>query len=382
VGDLPGDVTPLGNGNYVVISRAVGGAVTWGSGSTGVDGAVSAANSLVGTAGSSVTPLSNSNYVVASPNWNANRGAVTWISGTTGQTLNSSGFITPQNSLVGTAGDAGLGFVGENTTSQTFLAAFVRDGGGRVTAGIVDTNRLTFALAQSQTLTLTPDFLTRTVNTGTDVVLQASNDITIEDPITVDAAGKGGALTIQAGRSIILNASISTDNGPLTLIANDTLANGVVDSQRDPGNAFITMAGRTELNTGTGPLNIQMRDGAGRTYTGSRAINLQTINAGAVSVINNGPSTGSDVILGAVTSDGPQTYSSPNGTTFVGGNLTAADNPITFTDSVVVDDRLRIGSVRPARRTCKPRAEILSEMWNTTARVPCNWPAHSIFPGR
>jgi len=342
VGDGPGGVTPFANGNYAVTSWALGGAVTWGSGSTGVNGAVSTANSLVGTGGSSVTRLSNSNYVVASPNWSANRGAVTWVSGTTGQTLNSNGFITPQNSLVGTAGNAGLGFVGENTTSQTFLAAFVIEGSGRLTSSFVDPNQLSYNRGQSQTVTITPGFLTNTLNTGTDVTLQASNDITIEDPIIVRAGGKGGALTLQAGRSIILNASISTDNGSLTLIANDTLANGVVDSQRDPGNAFITMAGRTQLNTGTGRLNIELRNGAGRTYTGSRSINLQTITAGSVKVVNNGPSTGSDVILGPVTSNGPQTYSSPNGTTFVSGNVTAADSPITFADSVVVDDRLRI----------------------------------------
>jgi hypothetical protein len=96
-------------------------------------------------------------------------------------------------------------------------------------------------------VTLTPDFLTRTLNTGTAVVLQASNDITIDDPIIVNAGGKGGTLTLQAGRSIIINANIRTDNGALTLIANDTVASGVIDAQRDAGNAVITMAGGTVL---------------------------------------------------------------------------------------------------------------------------------------
>ena len=63
----------------------------------------------------------------------------------------------------------------------------------------------------------------------------------------------------------MLNASISTDNGPLTLIANDELANGVVDAERDPGNAVITMAPGTSLDTGSGPLTVQLRDGAGLT---------------------------------------------------------------------------------------------------------------------
>jgi hypothetical protein len=357
IGSNPNDlvghfsVTSLSNGNYVVRSSEWNGnrgAVTWGDGGTGVSGIVSVANSLVGSNPNDyvgdfgVTPLNNGNYLVHSPEWHAHRGAVTFVDGTGGRTLDGDGVITPQNSIVGQTADAGLRYVAPDSASQSFLAPFVTEGSGRVAVGLVDPNQFNYTRAQSQTITLTPDFLTGTLNTGTDVVLEASNDITVEDPITVNAGGKGGALTLQAGRSIILNASISSDNGPLTLIANDTLANGVVDLQRDPGNAFITMAGRTELNTSTGPLNIELRNGAGRTYTSSRSINLQTINAGSVNVVNNGPSSGSDVILGPVTSNGQQTYSSRNGTTFVSGNLTAADNPITFTDSVVVDERLRI----------------------------------------
>ena len=75
------------------------GAVTWGSGTTGVSGAVSAANSLVGatsfdqvglggSGGTGVVALDNGNYVVGSPFWTAGSateaGAVTFGSGTTG----------------------------------------------------------------------------------------------------------------------------------------------------------------------------------------------------------------------------------------------------------------------------------------------------------
>ncbi len=79
-----GGVTALSNGNYVVISylwdngilvdggAEDAGAVTWGSGTTGIIGVVSAANSLVGSktndgvGGGGVTALSNGNYVVIS----------------------------------------------------------------------------------------------------------------------------------------------------------------------------------------------------------------------------------------------------------------------------------------------------------------------------
>ncbi len=105
-----GGVTALLNGNYVVVSPSWGpgeerrfGAVTWGSGTTGITGAVTAANSLTG--GNSldgvgfggVAALRDGNYAVSSPDWNLGRGAVTWGDGTTG----SSGLVAPANSLVG-----------------------------------------------------------------------------------------------------------------------------------------------------------------------------------------------------------------------------------------------------------------------------------------
>ncbi|MBS1795634.1 MAG: hypothetical protein JSS81_17395, partial [Acidobacteria bacterium] len=116
-------VVALTNGNYVVLSRSWNnpslliadvGAVTWGSGTSGVSGVISSANSLIGsTAGDfvgsgGVTALTNGNYVVSNDVWSnpspaiANVGAVTWGNGTTGV----SGVVSSANSLIGsTAGD-------------------------------------------------------------------------------------------------------------------------------------------------------------------------------------------------------------------------------------------------------------------------------------
>jgi hypothetical protein len=107
-----GGVTVLTNGNYVVDTPfwANGvGAVTFGSGTAGVSGAVSAVNSLVGSSTDDfvgyggVTALTNGNYVVSSPNWTndtpAQLGAVTWGSGTAG----ISGPVSSTNSLVGSS---------------------------------------------------------------------------------------------------------------------------------------------------------------------------------------------------------------------------------------------------------------------------------------
>jgi hypothetical protein len=354
-------VRTLSNGNYVLVNpfwNGNRGAVTWGSGSTGVSGTVSAANSLVGNPEdyvggygpkpprvNGVRILRNGNYVVMSSSWNGNRGAVTWVSGTSGQTLDGMGVITTQNSLVGRVANPGLiDYIFSDPIHQSFLASFANERGGRVTLGLPDANQFSYARGQAETVTVTPDFLTRTLNTGTAVVLQASNDITVNAPITVSAAGHGGALTLQAGRSLVLNASITTDTGGLTLIANDQLANGVVDSQRDPGPAVLAMAPGTTLDTGSGTLTVELRDGVGLTNRDSGAITLQTVSAGSVSVLNNGPSAGSDVKLGPVTTSGPQSYANPNGTTLVTGNLTAADNPITFNHSVVLNAGLTLGA--------------------------------------
>ncbi|MFN8443123.1 MAG: choice-of-anchor D domain-containing protein [Caldilineaceae bacterium] len=128
VGTVTGDqvgsagLLALSNGNYLVRSPFCdnggsdkAGAVTWGNGNTGISGAVSSSNSLVGNASGvmlgeeSVRELSNGNYVVRSPKWIGdfviNRGAVTWGNGSTG----TSGVVNSSNSLVGSTKDDNIG---------------------------------------------------------------------------------------------------------------------------------------------------------------------------------------------------------------------------------------------------------------------------------
>ncbi|MFI4851743.1 MAG: hypothetical protein ACIAZJ_21700 [Gimesia chilikensis] len=123
-------ITVLSNGNYVITSIywdngsvIDAGAVTFGNGSTGVTGGVSAVNSLVGSTsddrvGSTdygppgVTALTNGNYVVSSALWDSSTatdvGAATFGDGTTGVT----GEISSMNSLVGTTSDDRVGYDG------------------------------------------------------------------------------------------------------------------------------------------------------------------------------------------------------------------------------------------------------------------------------
>lgn len=114
-------VTPLQNGNYVVSrpswsdgAASSVGAVTFGNGTTGISGVVTAANSLIGGSagdfvGRNVIPLVSGNYVVASPTWDrgaaTNAGAVTFGSGATG----AFGHVGVANSLVGSSVEDSVG---------------------------------------------------------------------------------------------------------------------------------------------------------------------------------------------------------------------------------------------------------------------------------
>ncbi|NES24045.1 MAG: CHAT domain-containing protein, partial [Symploca sp. SIO3E6] len=170
-----------------------------------------------------------------------------------------------------------------------------------VDIGIANPSSLTFGYFPDRSITINPQLLTQITNTGTEVRLQANNDLTLNSAIiTNNPNGQGGDLTFQAGRSLLLNADITTDNGNLKLIANETTANGVVDSFRDPGNATITMALGTTLNAGSGNVKIVLRDGAGKTHNASGDVTLRTIIAGQTIVENNGLTAGSDILTGNI----------------------------------------------------------------------------------
>ena len=143
-----GGITPLPNGDYVIGSGNWGllnaGAVTHASGTGGTVGPISAANSLVGSSagdsvGYPVIVIPSGNYVVASSYWDngpaTNAGAITWCSGSTG----CQGAISPTNSLVGsTTGDRlGSGDVTALTGGNYVVASPDWDNGAAADAGAV-----------------------------------------------------------------------------------------------------------------------------------------------------------------------------------------------------------------------------------------------------
>ena len=189
---------------------------------------------------------------------------------------------------------------GEDTTNGTYIVSF--SGLERVFAYALNggssslSDYDSFSDFAASTITLDPAFITSVLNTGTAVTLQASNDITINDAIIANnAGGDGGTLTLQAGRSILINDDIFTDNGDLYLYANEDLAAGVVNAQRDAGTAAITMAAGTSLDAGTGDVVIRLDDGLGKTHRGAGDITLRDIIADTITAFNR--NTTGDVVV-------------------------------------------------------------------------------------
>ena len=174
-----------------------------------------------------------------------------------------------------------------------------------------------FATNSSSNSTITPNAIMTLLSAATNVVLQANNDITVSEAITANnSGGDGGDLTLQAGRSVLVNANITTDNGDLTLIANDVTStgsdgssNGVVDAQRDSGAAVITLASGTTMNTGTGVFNATIKAGTGKTNRTSGDITLSNVTAGSLVATNNGPTAASDIFdNGVLTISGTSSF--------------------------------------------------------------------------
>jgi hypothetical protein len=145
-------ITALNNGNYVVCSAdwrngaaTQAGAVTWANGQTGIVGAISASNSLVGSQTDDfvgydcATALNNGHYVVASRRWAngiaARAGAVTWGNGQTGIV----GPVGAPNSLIGSQADDELSSGGIIALSNGHYVAVstLWDNGAVINAGAV-----------------------------------------------------------------------------------------------------------------------------------------------------------------------------------------------------------------------------------------------------
>ncbi len=163
-----------------------------------------------------------------------------------------------------------------------------------IEAGGVDSKNPndTFAENEGGTARIDAKKITDITNQGTDVTLQANNDITVNEQIVTNApgVGKGGELIFQAGRSILINANIISDSGRITLTANDSAA---VGNNRETGPALITMASGTTLDAGGAQIIIALSMGSD---SGAITLDNLTTTDGNIKIVNNGSSPSSDIL--------------------------------------------------------------------------------------
>lgn len=198
--------------------------------------------------------------------------------------------------------------VGELTNSGEAFISLPENSGGD---GSINNGVISFGDDPGATFTILPETITNITNTGTEITLQASNDISVlagQDIITDNPNGAGGNLTLQAGRNIEINSNITTDNGNLNLIANASNDIGVQEAFRDPGVGEITIAEGVTLNSGTANTNLDVSNGLGA---------RGNIEVGNITANNVNITTGD----GAVT---------VNGSINAAGNVAVAGDEINF----------------------------------------------------
>ncbi|MFN5589298.1 MAG: beta strand repeat-containing protein [Holosporales bacterium] len=351
-------VVVLGNGNIVVASPKDDFVATnAGAGYlyNGTTGALmsslrgSTASDSVGNGG--VTALTNGNYVVRSAGWDkegiSNAGAVTWGNGTTGIT----GVVSAANSFVGTLANDRVGSSSvTDAGSGRYVVASTDYNGGRGNVRLFADPQVpsgtTFAANPSTDVTLSPLSLAQILAAGTNVTLQANNDITVSSAITVSGT-TGGTLTLQAGRSILFNANVTTANGNLTAIANDS---GAVSAQRSAGSGDITIASGVTLNVGTGTATL-----VGQNFFNNSGSATPITNSGSGRWLIYSTAPGSDTLDGMTA--GFTQYSCSYPSCVVTGGPTqngflyssaGASNILTITPSVV---SVIYGDAAPANLT-------------------------------
>ena len=227
------EIMPLANGNYVVISSEWStrrGAVTFGSGTLGITGTVSGSNSLVGTTpadrvGYGFVELSNSNYVIHTGFWDnpplVNVGAVTWGSGTTG----TAGTVSASNSLIGGVAEDQLGQPG-----STFRPTVTPLANGNYVIicdicdldGVVDNAAAIFARGDGSTIGVLAPSMALLAGTG---AIGSSNVISVT--------------ALSNGNYVVANSL--WDNGAIANVGAATFANGNtgITGLATPANSLI-----------------------------------------------------------------------------------------------------------------------------------------------
>ncbi|NHZ42239.1 YDG domain-containing protein [Massilia aquatica] len=144
-------------------------------------------------------------------------------------------------------------------------------------------------------VTIDAPTLLATLDAGVSITLQANNDIKLlaGNPLIISNATTGnGALTLQAGRSVTLDSSISTGNANLTVLANASA--GADPALRDSGNAAITTAAGTVIDAGSGSIGMTL----GGTSIGAISVG-GTVTGSTVKLVNQGLASSTVTLLGS-----------------------------------------------------------------------------------
>ncbi|MBV9522341.1 MAG: hypothetical protein JO010_06090, partial [Alphaproteobacteria bacterium] len=186
-----------------------------------------------------IAVLSNGDYVVSSPfalSAQGGQGAATFGSGTTGVT----GVISAQNSVFGnSSGGTFANIVQDDPANGTFVVSSVANFGQVTIVGgsLKGIETILGAGSPSGSVTITPTALQNALAGGNSVTLVATNDITVASPLNLG----NGALTLDAGNDIFINAVVDARNGSLALNAgNAVIFNADV---LNSGNLLATAAG-------------------------------------------------------------------------------------------------------------------------------------------
>lgn len=310
-------VVVLSNSNYVTEdafwdngTTADVGASTFCSGTAACTGAVSSANSLVGSTNGDffyivITPLSNGNYVVNNASWNNGNtvdvGAATFCDGTTG----CHAVVAPGNSLIGTTGTNGSvqgDLVGLNgaialTNGNYVVESTAWNRGAANSAGAATFCNgttgcvgMTVSISNSLVGSVTNDFVGRAtaLTNGNYVVNSPDWDnpagliSTIDYGASTFCSGTAGCVgavgTVGAGNSLI-GHRFGDQVGFATALSN---GNYVVSSTRWTDNAFVNVPGAVTWCNGTTGCTGQVT--SSNSLTGSSTND----NVGNVTPLTNG----------------------------------------------------------------------------------------------
>ncbi|MFN5944051.1 MAG: filamentous hemagglutinin N-terminal domain-containing protein [Phycisphaerae bacterium] len=196
------------------------------------------------------------------------------------------------------------------------------------------------------TFTYDASAVTDILNTGTGVVLQANNDITINEAISVNnPSGTGGSLTLNALRSITINQPITTDGGDVTAIAN--FGPGGFSTERDPGFGGILFGASGGINAGAGAVRLQVNPSVGSFTPGGIDVGAVTASRlvldGGVAITQSADLSVDELLI---TTSGPVTLTrTGNSIAKLAGNmLDTAD--IRGTGAVTIDQIAGVNVLR------------------------------------